>query len=209
MKTYKNFPRQIGIITLQFAFIIIVLLSSNLFSQNALKRSIYSLGGSIAYSNSKSTISNVVSDYTLKTNEIFIAPSFGYFIIDNLLIGANVSFIYSETKSESSYRSPLPGLDILSITTIRKQFGIGPNIRYYFSGLSIIPFVEGGYSYSKEFTSEQEGNIFSIAAGINYFLSNSVALEPFLSYSITTYKNPDSDINRFSIGVRTNYFIVD
>jgi len=195
-------------LSIQLAILVVFVLNSFLFSQNALMNGNYSLGGSISYSNTKSTSSNVISDFRLKTNEIFAAPSFGYFIIDNLLIGANISFIYSEIKNESSFRISTPGLDILSTTTIRRQFGIGPTVRYYFTGFKIIPFVEAGYGYSKEFSSEKTGNIFTFGVGVNYFISECVALEPFLSYLTASYSNPASDNNMFSIGIRINYYII-
>ena len=47
-----------------------------------------------------------------------------------------------------------------------------------------------------------------VTAGVNFFLSNSAAVEPYLAYSITTV-NSDQDVNRFVLGVRMNYFIVN
>ena len=52
-------------------------------------------------------------------------------------------------------------------------------------------------------------NTTAIAAGINYFLSGSVALEPYIEYRKTSYSVADQKINGISAGLRVAYFIVD
>lgn len=190
MKTYK----------LYFTGIIIVLLSSISFPQIALKQGVYSLSGGGDYSYTK----NTMPEASTKIYSFTVAPTFSYFVIDYLLIGGKFSFNYNENQTDFSSR-----FNNISIKTIRRQFGIGPIIRYYFTGFNIIPFAEIGYSYSNEISSDQDGNTFLFSAGLNYFLSNSVALEPFLAYSIGSFNNPEQDINTFSIGIRINYFIVN
>ncbi len=179
-----------------FSVIIFILCNSFLFSQDALKKGVYNLSGGISYSNSKTTLSNETS----KQFSFSIVPSFNYFIIDNLLIGSSISFNYNEFELSSNS---------FNYKSINRQFGIGPNIRYYFAGLNIIPFIGISASYSKAISSKQEGNNFSIMAGINYFLSNSVALEPYLAYSLSSYNRPEQDTNTFTFGFRMNYFIIN
>ena len=186
-----------------FLLSIITLLLSNslLYSQVALKKGVYSLGGSIEYNSSKNTL-NDLSETTVKSSSFAFQPSFSYFVIDNLSIGASVSFLYYEIEMSSSvYNYDSKARD--------RQFGIGPSIRYYFETNNIVPFLGIADSYSKDIDSEQEGNAFSISGGFDYFLSNSVGLEPYLSYSIVHFTKPDQKTNSFSIGLRINYFIIN
>ncbi len=177
--------------------IIFLFLSSTfLFPQEALKKGVYNLSGGITYSNSK----NTTSDETIKNFNFSISPALNYFVIDNLLLGGSVSFYYSELSYKSS-RS--------DFKNINRQFQIGPGIRYYFSELSFNPFIGASANYSKSISSEQEGNNISAMVGINYFISNSAAIEPYFQYTIGSYNKPDQDINTFSIGFRMNYFIVN
>jgi len=178
-----------------FLITFIFLYSSLLFSQEALKQGVYNLSGSISYSNSK----NSYTDGTSKQFNFSISPELNYFVIDNLLVGANIGFQYSENEYSS---------DSFNFTFINRQIGIGPNIRYYFSGLNVSPFVGVSASYFKEIGYELEGNNFTFMTGINVFLSNSAALEPFIAYSISSL-NSDNNQNSFVIGVRMSYFILN
>ena len=203
---YKNSLKQKQETTMKaknifFVSLILLLLSSTLFPQSALKQGVYSLSGGISFSSSKNK-SDISSDKRLA---ISISPSFNYFILDNLLVGGNISYNYLESGVEFSSSRPVA---FNNFKMINRQFGFGPNVRYYFKGASIIPFAEVEYNYIRKIGTEQSGNFFLAAAGINYFLSNSVALEPFLSYSIGSYKNPDNSTNTFSVGIRINYFII-
>jgi hypothetical protein len=179
-----------------------------LLAQNALKEGDYSLSGSISYSHSKNTFNNELSDYESKVDNFSFSPDFGFFIINNLLVGGNISFQYDEFNDKSTYRNFLGNPITIEAKNIRRQLSLGPTIRYYFSGFNIFPFIEAAYNYSSVLNSDQYGHIFNFTGGINYFISTSVALEPFIGYSLSTYKNPDQDINTFSLGIRVNYFIV-
>lgn len=185
------------------------LFNSVLFSQSAIKKGNYTLSGSVSYSYSKNTMNSEFSDYTLKTDNFSFSPAFGFFILDNLLVGGNISFNYNELNSKSIYRSTFGNPITLENKSIRRHLALGPNIRYYFNRLSFFPFIEIAYNFSDELASDQYGHIFSFTGGINYFISNSVALEPFLAYSIGSFNNPEQEINTFSIGIGINYFVVD
>ncbi|MHB8339222.1 MAG: hypothetical protein ACYDEE_17540 [Ignavibacteriaceae bacterium] len=193
-----------------FLVIFSLFYNSLLFPQDALKKGIYNLSGSISYSYSKSTSSSNEPYYNsgianIKETYISMTPSFSYFIMNNLSIGGSISYYYAETEiSLSNTTNP----SSVFPKSISRNFGIGPSIRYYFSGNIIVPFLGISDFYSKNINSKQEGNIFTAVGGINYFLSNSVALEPFLSYSLSTYNKPNENTNTFSIGFRINYFII-
>lgn len=199
------FMKTLKIIVLLF---LSILFNSVLFSQSAIKKGNYTLSGSVSYSYSKLTINSELSDYALKVDNFSFSPAFGFFILDNLLFGGNISFNYNESNSQSTYRNILGNPITLENKNIRRYIALGPNIRYYFSSISFFPFIETAYNYSTELASDQYGHIFNFTGGINYFISTSVALEPFVGYSIAAYKNPKEDINEFSAGIRVNYFIV-
>ncbi len=50
---------------------------------------------------------------------------------------------------------------------------------------------------------------YSFAGGINYFLSKSVALEPYVAYENSTYIEGDEKTSGVSVGLRINYFIIN
>ncbi len=191
-----------------FVLLLSIISTSLLFPQTALNKGNYSLSGSISYSHLKSSTENYTSSYELKNDVFSFSPAFGFFIIDNLLIGGNISFLYNESISKmttsSGFREPL----LLENKNIQRNLNLGPTIRYYFASVSFLPFIEVDYNYSKTFGSDRYGHVFDFSAGINYFISKSVALEPYLSYSIGKFKNPDMDTNSFFLGIRVNYFIV-
>ncbi|HOJ06746.1 MAG: hypothetical protein HND40_00325 [Ignavibacteriota bacterium] len=191
------------------AVLILVFFScSTLFSQGTIKKGNHTLSGSVSYSYSKNAMDNGSSNYTLKAYNFGFSPAFGFFISNNLLVGGNISFNYNELNSISTYPNIMGTPVTLENKSIRRHFALGPDIRYYFTSFSFFPFLEIVYNYSKELASDQYGNIFNFTGGINYFISKSVALEPFIGYSIGTYKNPDQDLNTFSFGIRVNYFIL-
>ncbi|MCK9211751.1 MAG: porin family protein [Ignavibacteriaceae bacterium] len=179
-----------------FVITFLFLSGSFLFPQDALKQGVYSLGGSVSYSYSKNTMQGEIT----KQSNIIVAPSLNYFLIDNLLVGCNISLNYYELEYSTSPSN--------KFKNIYRHYGIGPSVRYYFPGNEVVPFVGLSDNYFKEISSKQEGNRISATAGVNYFLTKNVAIEPYLEYSRSSYNKPDQDVNAFSFGLRMNYFIV-
>ena len=178
-----------------FAFLFVFNSFSN--SQEALKKGVYSLSGGISFSASK----NSMGDEYYKQNQISFSPSISYFVVDNLLLGANISFIYYENIAKLSFND-------FEYKSIGRDYLIGPSLKYFFNGYKIVPFVGVSAYYTSSIGSEQEGKNISASLGIDYFITKSIAVEPFLQYSYTFYNKPDQDINTFSIGLRMNYFII-
>ena len=166
--------------------------NSNLFAQEALKKGVYSLSGSITFTNSTNE-----SEYgETKNLSFFMVPALTYFLVDNLSTGINLSYVYSE-------------LSIRNNKFINRSISFGPVMRYYFTNEKIIPFLEASYRYSNSLIGNEDMNSFSFAGGINYFLSKSVAIEPYIEYTKTNYIVADQKISGFSLGMRINYFILD
>lgn len=173
----------------------ILLLSSNIYSQEALKKGVYSLGGStsFAFSNSESKWGET------KSTLINFAPEFSYFPIDNLSIGLRLAYSYNEFEYSQNGNKEL---------YINRPYSFGPVVRYYFPGGNLIPFIGAGYSYSNTISGKNDAHQFSVSAGLNYFLSKSVALEPFVTYSFGSQLVGDTNTNQFTFGLRVNYFIL-
>jgi outer membrane protein len=96
-----------------------------------------------------------------------ISPNLGYFVMDNLAVGASLGF---ESVKES-YSS----------------FGFGPFVRYYFANLGESAKLMGQVSYTiNSITPEggkaTSGNTLGVAAGLAYFLNPHVALEGIVGY---------------------------
>jgi len=169
---------------------------TNSFAQEALKQGSYNLAGSISFSSG----TNESTFGKSESISVFVAPSLMYFFMDDFSFGLNFSFGYFEstwksTNQESKY--------------IYRPISVGPIIRYYLSGGTFIPFLEASYQYSNILTGNADANSLSVGGGINYFLTKSAALEPFIAYRRSTYISGDQKTSSISFGLRVNYFIIE
>jgi len=110
----------------------------------------------------------------------------GYFLIDNFVAGANISFSRS-TSEAANFTS--------------NSFGVGPFVRYYYEQF----FAEAGVSFSESsseddfFESDSSSNRVNLGLGYAAFINDYIAVEPELNYSIG---GGDSDgVNIFSLRV--------
>ena len=197
----------------------ISLVSISLFGQDALNKGVYTLSGAVTYSKSNSSMSfaDSFSDIDSESEylKIGVSPSIGYFIIDNLLIKSNLSFLYSENNT--NYMSPIGNI---SATSIMRNYTFGIGFKYYFRMNGFNPFFGADYGYSNETTGDNDGNTYTFAVGLNYFISKSVALEPFIQY-LTSSSISSSELfgkgtprityenSEISFGIRISYFVVD
>lgn len=178
-------------------FLFIGILSTKLFAQNSLRMGVYTLGGSVGLS-----LANHEDDFSKdKFTFITVEPSFGYFITNNLLINGRLSFDYSENEYFDKTHGP-------SYNSIYRFYEVGVGIRYYFNSETIIPFVGVGIFYSKQYNAEMDGKGITVSAGINYFLSKEVALEPNVSYLLSSYNMYGQTYNAFRVGISVNYYII-
>ena len=140
------------------------------------------IGGQVSFSTSPD------SDY--KSTYFELTPQFGYFIANNLAVGAGVNY-YRQNNSDSYLSTSLQ---------------IEPFVRYYFKpGI----FVQGSYGLGPgkvrtnfptntgQSTSERLYNVSSWVGSVGYalFLNDHVAIEPLLGYKWRTvnYKATDSN----------------
>jgi len=118
-----------------------------------------------------SYISNSTTGSDIKTNSFNVGGGVGYFFMDDLSAGLSLS--YTSISSGGA-----------SINTL----GIGPVLRFYFDGTL---FVEGGYILQSQNANafngaKANGGQMLIGAGYAVFLTDNIAFEPSVQYSIGT-----------------------
>lgn len=131
-------------------------------------------GGSAGFSSSK------INDYT--ESVISISPDFGYFVIDDLALGAMVSFTSDKPKDGNA----------------ATNFMAAPFVRYYFVplGANAKLFGQGSFGFGSTKSGEQGAEAadytqWQLAAGPAVFLNPHTALEFTLSYGQLKYKDLD------------------
>lgn len=187
-----------------------------------IEKGTWNLTGSVALSfqNNENGFNQQENSSEGSTNFFLLAPSFGYAIKNNIVIGAGLN--YSHQKFENS----VIGLDsnnnsIFSSSTLTRQFvGITPYISGYKGiGKQLSLYLQGEASYGRSWsTSQQNGestndnrngnNLFiGIRPGITYFLHKKLAIESTfgsLGYSFTESKSDGgsySNNNDFNLAI--------
>jgi len=128
-----------------------------------------------------------------KQNEFTFNPQFGYFIINNLAVGAGINATLTKFKSDRN-----TGYEYTSTS-----FQIAPFVRYYIKpGV----FFQGTYGIGPQKTKygasgnqselKATNNSWSLACGYALFLNDHVAIEPMFGYgmSSTKYKETEDTI---------------
>lgn len=140
-----------------------------------------------------------------KTNSFEIAPKVGYFVTENIAVGASIGF--SSDKVEEGDSATNTGL------------GLGAFGRYYFTPASKFSlFAQLGFdymSYDNEFGVDTDGSLFAtdseskevgfgLGAGMNYFVSSNFSIEA--GVAVLGYSSNDNGgngaekTNAFSFG---------
>ena len=153
------------------------------------------LGGTLNYSSSSSRL-NSDQNQVFKSNSFSIAPKAGYFIADNVVLGASLGLNGGRQKNISTIQNKQSG------------YSVGPFVRYYkFLGERTALFGNAAFNYSltknKSLDSNQEltptNNSESIGAyitpGLTYFASSKIGLEISLGYVGYTKTFSENSIN--------------
>lgn len=121
---------------------------------------------------------NTVSNNT----SIGLNPTFGYFIVNNLAIGA--TFMLEHEKFGENRTT---------------TFGAGPLTRYYLGKTNVKPFLHGELNLISEKlkfpggTNTENGVNYFLAGGLALFLNENVALEGLAGYNHTKIKGVEGD----------------
>ncbi len=157
-----------------FTFILV----AGLFAQT--QKGNWMIGGSAEFTSQKQ------NDF--KTTTFGINPNAGYFVIDDLAIGAALQFSSVKDDDEDD-----------AFTT----FAFGPFVRYYFVDLgpSAKLFANGSFGFGNvKYGDSQSFTQWDISAGPAIFLNQHTALEIALGYGSQKFKDFDA-INAFGLRV--------
>jgi opacity protein-like surface antigen len=144
------------------------------------------IGGSIAFT-SVAREGGSVNDASSFT----FAPSFGYFVSDNLAIGTSLTLASSRTGTGSA-------------KTVESSFGVGPFARYYkFTGNERFAiFGQAGLSFASGKTDPAFGNVtknnsitFSLFPGAAYFFNEHWAMELAITGFVISSADPNTSNN--------------
>lgn len=175
--------------------------------------------GGKGFANGDVFISGAVGYGTTSTGDISesqftIAPRVGFFVSDNIAIGAEVGYI--STTSDVTGFDPFFGETSYELTT--NTFAIGGFGRYYATpanDFSIFGQLSVAYATAKSETDiegsqaiKANGFNFGLAPGISYFVSDNLALEATFGVLGYTTLKPDYEgaesTDTFEIGLDMN-----
>ena len=138
-----------------------------------------------------------------KTTSIEVSPQFGYFVMDRLAIGAELSYQNETFKPDGGGND-----DTFSLVAL------GPFAKYYLEN-GLFGQLNVGFGSAK-FDNGVNETKYSASAwrlGLGYaaFLNEHIAVEPMLSYGSDVLKNKDTDVksidNSFRISVGFTIFL--
>ncbi|HLV50371.1 MAG TPA: OmpW family outer membrane protein [Flavobacterium sp.] len=132
----------------------------------------------------------------IKTSNLMITPSFGYFAIDNLAIGMDLELSSQKTEVYDGYNSVYRDVK-------RTIFAVIPSATYYFfTDSRALPYIGAGAGYasakSKVEASETENDNFfawKVKGGISYMITNDIAVDFGLNYNQLSTKYNSTSIN--------------
>jgi len=130
------------------------------------------------------------------STEIAFTPNAGGFIINNLAIGGNLLFEYTELGSIK-----------------RTDFGIGPFVRYYFTNAKVRPILHGSLNFisSRNETpldSDTESGInYLLGGGAAIFISDQVSIDGLLGYYHSKYSDSDGS-GGFALNIGFQVYIL-
>ena len=158
-------------------FLLLFAIATAAFSQ--IQKGQYLLGGGINFESAKEAYP---INRSHKSNDFFISPSIGYFIIDKFGGGLRIDMSFYNSKGDN-------------VETHSTITGISPFVRYYFLPVpkNVNAFIDVGYVHSKTkwnsfsnpaYSEKSKG--FKISAGPSIFLTDQIALEFILGFRHTT-----------------------
>lgn len=152
------------------------------------------------------TMSLSTSDDFIRKPSFSISPMAGYFIGKRWALGLEVEY----SLLEMTYFSPDFGDPIIGDNSyMLGRLSVIPFARYYFGVGKFAPFVEGGYGmnwyHSGEGIESYDNKTYKIGAGLNYFVTPSLAVEGKLLYSRSSSET--AMLNPISLGIGLQFFL--
>jgi outer membrane protein len=156
-------------------------------------------GGSVGFSTTTMKTKTDAGTNTDGTSTSFgLGPQAGYFVMDNLAVGASLMLSASKSKSDGTP----------SVTYSNSTIGLYPFVRYYLDeGIFFQGTIGGGSSkgktkFNNTTTEDKFGNfLWGLGVGYAYFLNDFVAIEPIVSYQVDTDTDKDDDSKDITSGL--------
>lgn len=148
---------------------------------------------------------NRVDEPSSNSSGYSISPTIGYFLIDNLVVGAKVNFSgFKDTRDRSG--------EFSSESESRgRGISFAPFARYYFNTGKIKPYVSGSVGFgsnrtrsegtivindvTNSFEIDEKGRntIYTATGGVAIFLTKDVSIDAGIQYSNSTFKRESDD----------------
>lgn len=200
-------------------FVIGLLLMSSLGAQ-VTRQGNFILGSTIGFSAAKSTItqdrgSGNKEEQNPYSTQLSLAPSIGYFLIDNLPLGIRLDYTFNSVKDQNGLKAE--DSNVL----------FGPFARYYMPmNNNLYFFGEAGFGFgnsrdTKDLeTGTQKINTnlmsFGVGPGFTIIASNAIGIEALIKYNYARSKfdteilgvkqNTTSNTNQFSISLGVQFY---
>jgi outer membrane protein len=164
----------------------------------------YLVGGAVGFSATtgkakSNSATSTIGHYT----SFSVNPNVGYFVIDNLAVGAGLGLGVSTSKGDGNDNSK----------HTNTKFTLTPFARYYLDpGIFFQAQVGFGSESDKDknngsnTTTTTKYGVFNwaLAAGYAYFLNDYVAIEPMVGFKSESLKNKDADVKGIDSGLFIN-----
>jgi len=139
----------------------------------------------------KSNTTGFIAPEAEKITTLNFLPKFGYFVVNNLVIGLDVCIASSVEKPGGGEKFTM------------SSFGLGPFVRYYIPGNKVMPFFEvnsefGSIKIKDEYQSYNSTNTTSMSsigggAGIAVKLGEKVTFDMMADYNSTSEKAKENN----------------
>ena len=166
---------------------IVALVTFSFAAQAQTEKGRFLIGGTAGFNN-RSINGNGITTFNL-------SPNVGYFIIDNLAIGAQLQLTVRSGEGDFNDET---------------SFGFTPFVRYYFADAGPARFFgQGriGFGSTKFANNADSYFTFGLGAGVDFFLNDNVALEAFLGYVNQKFQEANDPINQFGLNIGVQAFI--
>jgi hypothetical protein len=145
---------------------------------------------------------NYKTEYTIKI--ISITPSYGYFVLNNLCVGANVNTLFARSTNK-------PYASVRDLNSDTQSIGAGPFVRYYLPlDSKLYAFAAASYSWRwSQIKYESVDNtgittttikapytMWDAGLGLSYFISPSTAIEGGFTFTKARYKDDDGNVTQ-------------
>ena len=147
----------------------------------------WTVGGQVGSLSYRSSTTELLAS---RTATVLLSPSAGYFVANNVAVGAPLPIYYGYNRSQYapiySYTSTQ-----ISIT----QVGLSPFVRVYVGAAKLRPFVSASVGFTQAWSTLEDLNnarqnrtrdsffTYGGSAGVAYFINQNVSLDASLGYS--------------------------